>query len=766
MTHLAISLLGPFQVTLNGEAVTYFASDTARALLAYLAVHPGVEHRRDALAGLLWPEQPDAEALRNLRVALSRLRDAIGDREADAPFLQVTRRTIQLTGDARCSLDVRAMREALAATRNHEHAQLEGCGTCAQRLGEVADLYRGEFLAGFTLDSVPFEEWMVVEREGLHWQALEALHALASYHEGQGNYQGAIECARRQVELEPWREVAHRQWMRALSLSGHRAAALAQYETCRRVLDQELGVEPEVETVTLYQRIRGGALQPPVAERAPALPASGDVGPAEDELPSVPIVTPSPSIAVPSSPSPTPTQIEGDRRIVTTLFAAVECVATGVGALDIEARAEAMGHTLWRVESEVVRLGGGVSQRRGDGLVATFGATTVHEDDPERAVLASLAIEEAIGCYAAEVAQGEGISLRVRMGISTGEAVVTRMGDGESQRVETMLGESASLGERLIELAKSGGVRVAAQTYALVAPLFEWQALREQGIAVYRPLAQRSGVGKGRGIEGLSSPLVGRETEFRALRGTIERLRSGSGGITTVVGEAGLGKSRLVAEVRAWAADVEWVEGCCLSYGSTVAYLPWLDMLRGLVGAAADAALVEVREMLRERVRALCGNCTLLVYPYLGRLLSLSLEEEAEVRLRGLDAEALRMLTFRAVETLIEHAARQQPLVVVCEDLHWADPTSLALLEHVLALTDRVPVTFVCVLRPETEHGCWRIRELAARDYRHRHVDLWLDPLSPADSERLVRSLLEEEALPPALRERILGYTEGNPFYL
>ena len=131
ITQLTISLLGSFQVTLNGEQVAHFGSDTARALLAYLAMHPGTAHRRDALAGLLWPEQPDAEALRNLRVALSRLRDAIGDREADPPLLQSTRRTIQLAGDARCSLDVRAVREALAETREHEHAQLEACEACA-----------------------------------------------------------------------------------------------------------------------------------------------------------------------------------------------------------------------------------------------------------------------------------------------------------------------------------------------------------------------------------------------------------------------------------------------------------------------------------------------------------------------------------------------------------------------------------------------------------------------------------------------------------
>jgi len=264
MRQLAISLLGPFEVMVDGEQVTQFRSDTSRALLAYLATHCGVALRRDALAALLWPEQTDAEARRNLRVTLSRLRDALGDREMARPFLDVTRQMIGLVEDERCTVDTRVVREALEATRECPHERLEACETCAPRLRVVADLYRGDLLAGFALDSVSFEEWMVVERENLHWQALEALHALTAYHEGQGTHEEALRWARRQVELEPWREVAHRQWMRALAMSGHRGAALAQYDACRKVLAEELGVEPEPETVALQEQIRIGALAPPV----------------------------------------------------------------------------------------------------------------------------------------------------------------------------------------------------------------------------------------------------------------------------------------------------------------------------------------------------------------------------------------------------------------------------------------------------------------------------------------------------------------------
>jgi DNA-binding SARP family transcriptional activator len=274
MAHLAISLLGPFQVTLNGAPVTRFGADTARALLAYLTLHPGVEHRRKVLAGLLWPERPDSTALRNLRVALSRVREAIGDRGAGAehPFFLVTRRTIQVnpesdpaTGSGQSWwVDVRAFRDALAEVKAHRHRHLEDCDTCAKQLSKAAELYRGEFLAEFSLNSTLFEQWLVIERERLHRQALDVLGTLAAYYEERTTYQEALRYARRQVELEPWCETAHRQWMCALALSGHRGAALAQYASCRHILAEELGVEPEEETKVLYERIREGiALQAP-----------------------------------------------------------------------------------------------------------------------------------------------------------------------------------------------------------------------------------------------------------------------------------------------------------------------------------------------------------------------------------------------------------------------------------------------------------------------------------------------------------------------
>jgi oligopeptide transport system substrate-binding protein len=185
-----------------------------------------------------------------------------------------------------------------------------------------------------------------------------------------------------------------------------------------------------------------------------------------------------------------------------------------------------------------------------------------------------------------------------------------------------------------------------------------------------------------------------------------------------------------------------------------------------MLGVSVKDAPAEVREALRRRVQGLCPERFDEVYPYLGRLLSLPLEEEFAARMGDLDGKQLKEGTFEAVETLLGCAAGQGPLVLVAEDLHWADPSSVELLESLLPLTGRVPLLLICVLRPERAHACWRLRETIAQDYHQRHVDLVLEPLSAAESASLVGNLLRIEDLPGQLKARILEHAEGNPFYL
>ncbi len=271
MARLSLSLLGAFQATLDGQPVVGFESNKVRALLIYLAVEADRPHPREVLAGLLWPEWPDREARSNLRYALSDLRQAIGDRDAFPPFLLIARDTIRFNAASDHWLDVAAFTELL------------DLGS-PSALEQAVALCQGRFLDGFSVSgAAPFEEWALLKREQLGHQMLAALRRLATAYEQRGRYEQAQSYARRQVELEPWSEEAHQQLMRLLALSGQRSAALAQYETCRRALAQDLGVEPAGETTALYESIRDGTLIVPSFVPHPPAFVGTDAGPGEVE---------------------------------------------------------------------------------------------------------------------------------------------------------------------------------------------------------------------------------------------------------------------------------------------------------------------------------------------------------------------------------------------------------------------------------------------------------------------------------------------------
>jgi len=468
-------------------------------------------------------------------------------------------------------------------------------------------------------------------------------------------------------------------------------------------------------------------------------------------------------------------QVVSERRIVTMLFSDVKGSTPMAEQLDPEEVLEVMDGAFDVLIEPITRYEGTLARLAGDGILAFFGAPIAHEDDAERGCRAALDIIERAQRYAARLEEERGIAgFDVRVGIHTGLVVVGEV--GSDLRVEyTAMGDAVNLASRMEAAAEPGTILITGDTHRLIAPLFETQPLgpievrgKADPVSVYRVLAPRAVAGKPRGIAGLESPLVGRDAEFRALRETLKRLQAGVGGIVTLVGEAGIGKSRLVAELRKEAdpLSIRWREGRCLSYGSSIAYLLWLDALRSVLQVSVEDPPIVVRDALQELVHTRCPDRFDDVYPYLAHLSFLPLDAEHETLLHNLEGEALKRNTFHAVRTLIECSAHQQPLVIVCEDLSWADPTSIELLEHLLPLTDTASLLIICVFRPHPEHGSWHIREAAARLYRHRHTDLWLDPLSGGESRTLVANLLGVEALPQALRGRILSHAEGNPFYV
>jgi predicted ATPase/DNA-binding SARP family transcriptional activator len=262
MTQLTLSLFGPVCILVEGEDRSTSVWTKTLALLAYLAVEADRPHRREALAGLLWPEQPEAAARNSLRQALHQLRRALG--EGDPPFLSITPQAVQFHLGSTVALDVAEFGGLLAATAGHAHRHLETCPDCVERLERAVALYRGDLLAElFLRDSVGFEEWVLVQRERYRQRALDALQALARHASRRGDAVRLERTARRQLELDPFREEAHREVMRALAWRGQPNAALAHCAALEEMLRQELGVGPEDETTALAERIRRGDIAPP-----------------------------------------------------------------------------------------------------------------------------------------------------------------------------------------------------------------------------------------------------------------------------------------------------------------------------------------------------------------------------------------------------------------------------------------------------------------------------------------------------------------------
>lgn len=260
-TGLQIFTLGSLRILWDGEPLVGFRSDKARALLVYLAVEGAVTHRREWLATLLWEDFDERAARRSLTMTITNLRHVLQPLAARAGVEDVIAADAQSVAlqvpPGLLWVDAVAFDRAVRAALHHCHDDLARCAECAEQLEQVIHLYRGDFLAGFALrGGAAFDQWRTVRTEQLHQQALNALDALAAYHQRARRYILAEDFSRRALALEPWNEGAHRRLIAILAESGQRTAALMQFELCRRTLQEELGVEPDAATVALVQQLR------------------------------------------------------------------------------------------------------------------------------------------------------------------------------------------------------------------------------------------------------------------------------------------------------------------------------------------------------------------------------------------------------------------------------------------------------------------------------------------------------------------------------
>lgn len=472
--------------------------------------------------------------------------------------------------------------------------------------------------------------------------------------------------------------------------------------------------------------------------------------------------------------------IREERRVVTSMFADLVGSTTLAERLDAEDFKLIVADAVARVIGAVEAFGGTVKDLAGDGVLALFGAPVAHEDDPERAVRAGLRAVEEIASYAREVEAAFGVEgLALRVGVNTGPVVVGAIGAGS--RVEySALGDAVNVAARLQSYAEPGSVLVGGDTRRRIGPVFEWGEVRalelkgkREPVEAALALGAHAHASGPRGLEGVQVRLVGRERELALGTEVVEAVLAGSGGILVVSGEPGIGKTRLVTELRdrfesspAEHGRALWLEGRCVSYGESMPYWPFRDLVRSWLGVSAEDPELRIRLRLRRDVEFAFADRADECYPYLGSLLGLSLEPEMQARLNELSPESLQYRIFEVVRVLAARLAEDGPVVLQLEDLHWADATSLQLLERLLPETETSALALVLSTRLERDHPAWRLKESALRELPHRAREIALEALSGDARTELLHALVGEATLPPDMQERILEPAEGNPFFL
>lgn len=501
--------------------------------------------------------------------------------------------------------------------------------------------------------------------------------------------------------------------------------------------------------------------------------------------------------------------LEGERRVATIILADVKGSTDLLESVGSETWVEIMNKIFQILEGEIYRFDGRVDQFRGDGLVAFFGTTTAHEDDPERAVLSALAMQRALKPYSDELAETAGIELVLRIGVNTGEVIVASVGDYNTYSEETAMGEAIAIAARMEEAAEPGTVLVSENTYRLVDHQFKWKSLGEirvkgiqNPIAVYQPLALRESLDRPQDYE-LASPLIGRDGQLQLLLECVEDLRDGMGGIVTVTGDQGMGKSLLVSHMhrhiarqRALLAEVQTTEtdelslepaqeeltfqrlvgdadhplqvfkGRARSYDQSQPYGMWQDLLRNWLGIRQDEPQETTRDRLREEAKILWQDQMVEFYPELATFLGLPLEPTYAEQIKHLDAEGLRQQIFVAVRSWLEEIAQDKQIIINFSDMHWADATSLDLLKYCLPLCDYLDLMWLLVFRPDRLSPTWGFQHYLETEYPHRLVQIHLPALDQELSKAFIDEMIGSEVLPQETQSLIIEKSEGNPYYI
>jgi DNA-binding SARP family transcriptional activator len=721
-------ILGPLDVR-DGDREVRLRGGKERALLALLLVNANRTLALDGIVDELWGEDVPETAPKMVQIYVSHLRKAL------PPEMLHTRPPGYALVIEPDQLDLHRFEQLVAEARAAlEEGRAE---QAADSFRQALALWRGPALEEFA--SEPFAQPEAARLEELRINALEGrLEADLQ----RGRHDDVVAELEALVGRHPLREGLRRQHMLALYRAGRQAEALAAYQEARRALADELGIEPSPALRDLERRIL--QQDPTLSPAAP--PAAPEVSPAAEPP------------AAREEPAP-----EEMLKLVTVLFAdLVGSTALAQSRHPEDVRA-LMSDFFSAMTGVIEAEGGTVEKYVGDAIMAVFGVPTVHEDDAVRAVRAACRMLGRLRRWNAE--RDGAHALEIRIGVCTGE-VLASGATGDDLRVT---GAAVNVAARLQQAAEPGTILIADRTARFARSHFELRGLEEplalrgtsEELVAWVVEAPRT-ADEPHDAPAIAAPLVGRDHELAFLQTTLQQvLEERRPALVTAVGDAGVGKSRLLREFLARLDGAKVLIGRCLPYGAGVTLWPLAEMLKAEAHVLDTDETSEASQKIAALVEA-SVDPTLTGDPRrtaaaLGSTLGLRLVDDS---LEALDPRELYRELVEAWRSLLASLARKGPVVAIVEDLHWADPTMLDVLEELSERLDG-PIVFLCTTRPDL---------LRSRpDWgggRRNFSSLPLDPLNGEESARLASLLPGVDQLPDRVRRRILERSEGNPFFL
>ncbi len=493
-----------------------------------------------------------------------------------------------------------------------------------------------------------------------------------------------------------------------------------------------------------------------------------------------PLAAPAPD---PNAAPVIPIVKEDERRLVTVLFGDVSGFTAMSEKLDAEDMKGIMDSCLKMLADQVDKYEGTVDKFEGDLIMATWGAPNAHEDDAERAVLAAIGMQEALTKFSDNLEKRRGFTLRMRIGLNTGEVIAGVVGAGR-EKDYTVMGDVVNTASRFESNATPGRVMVGQKTYDLTKHLVDYDILepisvkgKSEPLAVFEVIGVKQERGQRRGIAGLESPMIGRSSEVQKLISEFQQVREERHPkIVTVLGTPGMGKSRLLGEFEKHlsenAISYSWVKGRSLPYGQTITYYALGEMVKNAFGIMESDSIEEVRERLIDGVRNVLSNS---LHPE--EETSEQMEEEAwqithrlayaigvsypDSIMNKINPSNVKEELFWAWRQFFHRWAGITPLVVVFEDLHWADEVILDLINHIVTTIEDASIMVLCISRPELleRAPAW------GEDGSYRSL-MHLTPLSPEEGVALLDNLLLNNRLSRRFKESIVQRAGGQPFFI